>query len=138
MLRRHHKIVTPQPPLSLETLRRLEQEFADTFTGLVAWPAFTLDTFQAALAKRLSGVIERMPFHWEEAGCFGLTVGTLGPNGPHWLVLYEAETDAEHQLAIILHEFIHILRGHARAQGRLTPAALRELLAARGLLPSGK
>jgi hypothetical protein len=117
-------------------LHHLNQRFAETLGGLVPWAEFTLEAFRAALAHKLNGVIQLQPFHWEETSHFGITMGTIGADGRrHWLVLYESEADAEHQLAIILHELVHIALGHAKATARLTPQMLRTLLAAAGLRP---
>jgi len=122
-------------PLSLEALRRLNQRCDRLLGGLVAWHAFTADAFEDALAARLDGVIERRPFHWRGASLFGITLGTLDADGRRrWLILYESETEAEHQLAIILHEFMHIALGHAQATHCLRPEDLRELLRAAGIV----
>lgn len=122
--------------LNLAALRRLDGRFAALLEGLVSWDEFTLDAFRSALAHKLNGTIQLQPFHWEDASHFGITLGTIGADGRrHWLVLYELEADAEHQLAIILHELLHIALGHAKATARLRPEMVRLLLASSGLLP---
>src|SRR5437867_12270038 len=89
--------------LTLQDLRRLNSRIARTLEGLVAWSSFTLEGFRTALQVRVQGCILLIPFHWENAALFGLTLGFAGPQGRRWLVLYEREADAEHQLVIILH-----------------------------------
>jgi hypothetical protein len=133
ILKRHR--TTGTNTLNRETLNQLNRRFAAAVDDLVRWELFTLDGFRAALAHKLDGVIQLRPFHWADASLFGFTVGTVGADGrPHWLVLYEAEADAEHQLTIILHELMHIALGHVSATAQLTPEMFHTLLAAAGLV----
>jgi len=119
--------------LTLQDLRRLNNRIARALEGLVVWSTFTLEGFRAALEGRLHSRIIFIPFHWGNAALFGFTVGCAGPEGRQWLVLYEREADAEHQLVIILHELMHIALGHRSAD--IPADRLREILIAVGFLP---
>ncbi len=119
--------------LTPRDLRRLNSRIEQTLEGLMDWSTFSVEGFRAALAAKVEGPITLAPFHWQNAALSGLTLGCSGPTGRKWLVFYESETDADHQLVIVLHELMHIAFGHCSAT--IPPEQLRDVLTAVGLYP---
>lgn len=119
--------------LSITALRRIQREFEFRLGDLVDWESFSIDQVRTSVAARVGGEIILVPFHWEQRGYFGLTLGCTTPQGRKWLVLFEQDAGAEHCLVIVLHELMHILFGHCSAEQ--PPEELRRELSRLGLVP---
>ena len=119
--------------ISMATLRRMRREFDATLGGLIDWESFSVDQVRVAVASRVGGEIIICACHWEERGYFGLTLGCTTQQGRRWLVLYEQDADAEHQLVIVLHELMHVALGHCSADQ--SSGEVRRELARIGMVP---
>jgi hypothetical protein len=119
--------------VNLATMRAIQRRTAAEFSDLVDWSAFSLDSVQQAVAARVQGEILLMPFKWEVPGVFGLAMGYQSASRRRWLILYEQDAVAEHQLMIVLHELLHIALGHCAAI--LTAEELRRELQRHGWMP---
>ena len=118
--------------LSVTMIRRLQRQLSAECIDLIDWPRFSLEGVVAAVAARVEARIHLRPFHWEENGYSGLTLGWSGHAGTTFLVLFEEDATDEHRLVIILHELMHILLCHCSTH--LVPRELRDALVSLGLL----
>ena len=119
--------------VNMKSLRQVQRRLSVRLGNLIDWTDFSLDRIVAAVAARVGGEIRLRAFPWEKSGLTGLTIGTVGPRGTVFLVLYEERASGEHQLIIILHELVHILMGHCPI---VPPHELRRKLVELGLIAS--